>query len=241
MKKLFAIMAILMAVCMFSGTALAGNTASAEANAGAIINMPEDSREFKDMPRPFANGTEITYPGMPNFFGPDKQNANTMDLQVILEMKKTWTRECLKETGTKAKTNTRARFFEPRRHRLGNEFKAKDTDTIDIHLGMPPKDARLAGVVVVRARDTKTTTLEVLADAGRHALDIPGATLYVVAYNSSKVVQSSGWGIGFHTSAATANGTNDLSTITSGGTGYSTGEAGFGDKPWIHAYVVVLP
>lgn len=252
MKKLFAIFAVLTMIFAFSGTALAdghyfdefGNPVKAKAmvkdvNANAEIGQvfEADDREYKDMPRGYANGTEVHYPGMPSYFGPAEPNANTMDLRTILLMKKTWNRETLKATGTKAKTNTRARFFEPTRDRLGMD--ESDADTIDIILGAPPKDARLAGVIMVRVRDTKATTLEAMADAGRHALDIPGATMYIVAFASNKVVKSGGWGIGFHTSAATANGTNDISTVTSGGTGWSTGEAGYEDKPWVHAYVVV--
>ena len=241
MKKLFAIFAIMIAVMMFSAPVMAGSTSFAGASAGATINMPEDSREYKDMPRGFPIGTEVKYGPMPSYFGPDKPGPNTMDLRMILEMKQEWNRDCLKVTGSNAKTNTRARFFEPTRKRLGKEFKARKTDTINIHLGLPPTDARLAGVVMVRARDTKATTLEIMADAARSALDIPGATMYIVAYSSTKVVKSGGWGIGFHSSAATMNGTNDLGSVTSGGTGFSTGEAGYQDKPWMHAYVVVLP
>jgi hypothetical protein len=249
MNKTLAIFAVVLSVFLFTGTAMASSTAVAGASASAdpsavgIVDQTfeADKREYKDMPRGYAVGTEVVYPGMPSYFGPDKPGPNTMDLRVILEMKPDWTRDCLTATGTKAKTNTRARFFVPTRKSLGKEFKAKDSDAIKILLGNPPEDAKLVGVVMVRARDTKATTLEVMADAGRHALDIPGATLYVVAYNSAKVVKTGGWGIGFHSSMATANGTNDLSSVSSGGTGWSTGEAGYEDKPWIHGYVVILP
>lgn len=248
MKKFLVITAMVLSIFLVSGVAVASSTAVSSAGASAdptaigIVDQTfeADKREFKDMPRGFANGTEVVYPGMPNYFGPKTLGPNTIDLDLILKMKRTWTLDELTVTGKGVKTLTHERLFVPGKDTL--KIKKNLTDTIDIVLGAPPENGLLKAVIMVRARNTKVTTLEVLADAGRSAMNVPGrCVVYIVAYGSQNIVKTSGWGIGFNSSVATVNGTNDLSSISSGGTGYSSGEGMFDDKPWVHAFVVEMP
>lgn len=247
MKKLLAMLTIAVALCMFSAPAIAGNlnVADANATAGAAVNSDPSAvinQDFDatDVPQGFANGTEMTYPGVVPYFGPDRHpGPNSLDLHMILNMKSEWKRLELDPSTSKTKMNIRARHLIPTRDTLG--IKALPDDKINIFLGTPPAGTELLGVVMVRIRDTEGTTFEAMCEAGLRGLDGMGDALYIVAFGSQKVVKGSGWGIGFHHTTATVNDGKDLGTVTSGGTGYSTSEAGYKDKPWVHALVVRTP
>jgi hypothetical protein len=245
MKKLFATFAILVAIFMVSGTALAGNVADANATAGAMVASDPSATvnqnfEASDIPQGFANGTEMTFPGVSPYFGPDRHpGPNSIDLRMILDVKSTWKRFELAPTATQAKMDIRARHLVPTMKKLG--IKPSPDDTIDIFIGTPPPSAKLLGVVMVRVRDTEATTFEAMAEAGLRGLDGMGDAIFIVAFGSQKVVKGSGWGIGFHHTTATVSDGKDLGTVTSGGTGYSTSEAGYKDKPWVHALIVTMP
>jgi len=251
MKKFLAVLSVSTMIFAFSSSAMADSTSTANAGAASsVVSNPvgvglnnqtfeADDREYKDMPRGFANGTELIYPGMPNYLGPKTVGPNTMDLDLILKMKPEWTLDELDSTASKVKTNTHERLFVP--SKKTRKISTKPTDTIVISLGQPPANAKLRGVIMVRGRNTDVTALEVMAEAGAAALNVPGnCAAYVIAYGAQNVVKTSGWGIGFHSSVANVNGSNDLSSVSSGGTGWSTGEGSFDDKPWIHILVVEM-
>jgi len=239
MKKLFIVLIIVLA---FSTTpAKADSTAIADSAVGVndVGNVNQTFEATEEIPRSFPNGTEVGYPSVPMFIGPDRPGPNTMDLSGILNLKQNWIRAELEETASKAKMWIRSMYLVQTRDTL--DIEENDIDSVILRLGIPPAGSKLLGIIMVRIRNTKGTTVEAMSEAGLKGLECMADAVYIVAYNSQKVVKASGWGIGVHHSGASVDRDNRGGSVSSGGTGWSTGEAGYQDKPWVHAYCVRLP
>jgi len=188
------------------------------------------------VPRAFANPGSVTYPGAPEFYGPDSPSSNVMDLRDILSMKNTYDRHVLSVTTKKADMRFRARYLVP----TMNKRDRSPDDSVSVYLGKPTAGDMVA-MLMVRADDTDTTTFEVMAKAALLALDVKADSLYVVAYSAEKVVKTSGWGVGFGHTTSTMNSAGDIGTVNTGGTGFQKGESGLKGKPWVHAIAVRIP
>jgi len=99
----------------------------------------------------------------------------------------------------------------------------------------------LIGYATAEADDRKTSMLEVMARAALDALREGADVLQITAQGASRDTMTSGWGIGFSTSAAKMFDGDNGSMIASGGTGYSQAWAGMRDKPWIQATALKAP
>ena len=99
----------------------------------------------------------------------------------------------------------------------------------------------LVGYVTSEADDRKTSMLEVVAQAALDALRSGADILQVTAQGAARDTETSGWGIGFNTTAAKMFDGDNVSGVASGGTGYSSAWAGMRDKPWIQANALVSP
>ena len=103
-------------------------------------------------------------------------------------------------------------------------------------------DHGLIGYSTAEADDRKTSMLEVVAQAALDALREGADVLQIVAQGASRDTVTSGWGIGFNTTAASDLGNGDGTMgVATGGMGYSKAWAGMRDKPWIQANVLKSP
>jgi len=217
---------------------LQGNVQSTKVEGDTTIvegNTLNQTFEAPEIPRNFANGVEMNYAPMPTYTGPDAVNSNVVDLRNQLDYKHVFTRAELSKMSKKADVNVRDNTTAEKAPAA--DRKRKDR-AIPIFLGTPTTRIESLGMITVVADDFETTTLEVMAIAALHGLDINADAMYVMAYGGDKMVESSGWGLGINSSAATINGNSDLSTVTSGGTGYSSGKAGLKTQPWVHVHMV---
>ena len=96
-----------------------------------------------------------------------------------------------------------------------------------------PDADQLVGYVTAEATSKKTTMIEVMARAALDALQNGCNVLQLTAQGAVTDVFASGWGIGIHTSQARISDGQGDSNVSSGGTGYSSAQAGSRYLPWL--------
>lgn len=191
-----------------------------------------------NVPRSFATGVEMTFPNLGTHYGPDAADGSVLPLPAILSIKPTWTRATLKANLSHTDMKMRSRAFVPRLRGKGNSL-----DTIEVKVGLPDPAAKLVGITVVEADDIYTTNLELMSQAALDALSMTSAdTVYIVIDGASRVTKASGWGVGFNqTVSSVAGGDARNAGVSTGGTGYSSGKAGYRQVPWIQVFVTAHP
>jgi len=226
MKKFIAIIAILSFVAFGSSVALAGSASDASSTANSQIN------NTINFPQPLEKSTvdnnghgyrgfnitpQMTYPGMPTYFGNATRNGNVQPVKAIIYFKDTFTRaELCKMLDQKMKDGANA------------------DDTITIVVVPPAKDQVLQkGLITMEATNTDTGSKVVLFKAALSALNFGGNIFFVTAEGAGTQLHSFGWGVGLaYTYSRISSGENAGST-GSGGMGVSGGTAGYGSLPWV--------
>jgi hypothetical protein len=230
MKKLLVFLAVVSMLFAVTPVVNAGGV-NAMAGAGASV---EQNFEASEIPQSFANGVETTYPGLPGHLGPDQPDGSVIPLNLVVNLKPTWMRTVLEANTEGSDIKFRTRSFV----RYSREDE-KPNDTIDIILGLPKdKEVKLVGVITAEADDVYTTNLELMSEVALQGLKMNADAICIVVDGASKVTKTKGWGIGLNHSTATVNGNGDIGTVTTGGTGYSSGQAGYRQIPWIQVFAV---
>jgi hypothetical protein len=158
-----------------------------------------------------------------------------VDLKNLLGYKSVFTRAELKKMSKEADVNIRDNTTA---EKASEEDRKQQGRAIPVYLGVPTIHIESLGMMTVVADDFETNTVEIMAIAAMGGLDINADAVYIMAYGGDKESKSSGWGVGMNSSVATINGNSDLSTVSSGGMGYSSGKAGLKTKPWVHVLMV---
>lgn len=235
-----------------------GGTASAEggsvgivggtATGGAEVNVTFP--ESKDITtanvnakgyRGFPSGVQMTYPGMPTYLNGPTDGASVTDLETFLAYGNTFDMAILNTM-----TNANGLDF----FSLGNK-----TTTV-AEVGKVADDAKPASVkvllkkqvkgvykraatITVKATDLNTTTEKLLAVAALEAASYGAPEIHVIDSGKMRVMSGSGWGIGLYYYAASLSSGEQSGGMGGGGTGYSQGESGYQDKPWVKVIAVI--
>jgi len=94
------------------------------------------------------------------------------------------------------------------------------------------------GYVTARSENSKTTMVEVMAKAALEAMKNGCNILHLTAQGAVRDAFATGWGIGFNTTQAQMY-DGDRSNVSVGGLGYSSGQAGMRDKPWLQGFGLI--
>jgi len=248
MRKLIAIIAVLSVVFCFSGVAMAGHSANAEVNdveASVTNNNSIVFPESKDVTRnindgkgfrSFAPQAEISYPGMPSYFGPAVRNGNVRGVKSIIMYKDTFTR---------ADVAGLLKGVSVDENRLVPQVKdkdKKDTDSVKVVLVPPAKEDVLRQCAIINAQATKesASSVNALAAAIISALDAGADTLLITAEGAGCKLTSNGWGIGLAWTTAVINTAENTGNTGSGGMGITGGTAGYKSLPWIQGIALDL-
>ena len=248
MKKLFfIIMLIVMFVLPYNSFADSSASASidnvsASAGTSSVITDSFNSQGY----RGFAIPGDVAFGPTLNYFGHGNPSAAMQDVRSFLVYSETFTEGALEEILN--------RFRKPR-----TDFKIVNRD---VELASSDQDgvkwikivvltdeqgrmkryenAQMIGYVVSESKHKTVTMLEVLASAALEAIRNGCNVLQITAQGSVNDVESSGWGIGIHsTQAQVYSSGQDKSNVSSAGLGYSTGTAGIRNKPWLQAVGLV--
>jgi len=111
---------------------------------------------------------------------------------------------------------------------------------IIIQKDMYGNPADFIGYATGRSENAKTTMVEVLAKTALEAIENNCNVLHLTAQGAVRDAFAKGWGIGFSTTQASIHGNSDnRSNVSVGGFGYSSGQAGMRDKPWIQGFGLI--
>jgi len=230
MKKFISVLALFSFILITAMAANAGSTAVS--GAGAVANNNQ-TFEGSNVPQGFSNGVETNFPTLVPYFGPDVRPFNFTPIEVITAGKSLWKRYECNPTIEDAKVEYRFRSF------VKTNNSNDSLDSVDVMLGLPEdKVYTTVAHITLRADDVTTTSLELLAQACLLAMEAGGKTVAVIAQGAERVAVSSGWGVGFNSTASTVNNSGDIGTVSSGGTGYSKGTSGLAGKPWLQVFVL---
>lgn len=200
--------------------------------------------EAAEIPRQFAIGTEINYPGMPGYFGPATNQPNYVKAEIITEFQKEFTREYVEaaltsHSGTSLSMKKRFHYY------TGKKASAdrKATDALTVTINKPEgKKVRVVGYCNIWSTSVNKDSLDVFFSALQDMLNVEGGanTVWLTGEGAMQVVKSFGWGIGLNYSHAFVNGNNDQSGNATGGTGISGGEAGYRAKPFMQLQLLIV-
>lgn len=228
---------IILIILMFSASlALAGSSAvgvgqaaaHVEAGNGVTANNNQ-TFEASEIPIPFPNGTGLEFPTVPNFFGPDSPPWNFMPVEMIIQVKRIWTKNEVKEHLSHTDLKVRARYLVNRKARQ----KLDKPDEILVVLAQPERPIKVLGIFYVSADDADTTSFEVLVKCQLLGMGVKADAIGVLQQGCQKLASMSTKGFMIGNSTATVNPNGDAGTISTGGLGYSKGEAGNIGKPWL--------
>jgi hypothetical protein len=252
MKKIFAILAVL---ALLSVPAFAqdqnniGLGAGANAQSGATsqsgssidshdINTAISNRDF-NAPANYGFGPVM------NFYGKQAPSVGYQDVRTILMYSCMFSEGALEKMASGVFESGMAEFKLINADDIVAPAKpAKDgTRWIKIVVSLNPLDkVALKGHVSGEAQDRELTMVELLADVALKALKNGANVLHITAFGATHDVFSSGWGIGFATTAAAIDDLNkgqNRSIVGGGGMGYSSAKAGSRDQGWIQAFALV--
>ena len=221
-----------------------GDTSASGGSVGDInINIPPG--EQKDLTtihnkgegyRGFAPQAEISYPGMPSYFGPAVRNGNVRGVKSIIMYKDTFTRADVKDL---------LKGVDVDENRLVPQVKdkdKKDTDSVKVVLVPPARKDVLRQCAIINAEATKTgaSSVNALAAAIDSALDAGADTLLITAEGAGCQLKSNGWGIGLAWTTAVINTAENTGNTGSGGMGITGGTAGYKSLPWVQGIALDL-
>jgi len=216
-------------------TATGGNSGANSSIGDINLNMPE-SKDLTTVQnnghgyRGFNNPAEITYPGMPSYFGPSTRNSNVQPAKPMVMFKDTFTRAEIESylNGTRVEHN-----------RAGEEIADADKtadQSIKVILIAPDKDTVLqTALITTSAKNTDTESKDVLFAALLTGLDSGADLLLITSEGASTILKSFGWGIGLSYTRATLSADEATGGVGAGGLGISGGTAGYNSLPWIQA------
>jgi hypothetical protein len=245
MKKFLALIAVL---CLFIVTpAFADSTASVnDVTANVTVNFPDPVSETtanlnNSGLRGYPVGIQMTYPNLMGYFGKESDGASVTDLATWLAYGNTMDLATLKMManqsgldffGSGIKTVTVAQSTKVEESAQPAIIKAVMKDKVK-------GSYKRVATITVKATDLNTTTEKLLAVAALEAAAYGASEIHIIDSGKFRVMTGSGWGIGVYYYGATISGSEKSSGVGGGGTGYSTAESGYQDKPWIKVIAVI--
>lgn len=238
-------MAFADATATADANATAGNAAVLEG--GVNITFPE-SRELTTTNvnakgyRGFPNGIQMTYPGIPTYLNGPTPGASVTDLEDWLMYGNVFDLDTL--------DNLTGRTTVPGTLRIGYKTVTV-TQVPKVDESEKPEKMKIllksqvngvykrVATITVKATNLDVTTEKLIAAAALEAAAYGASEIHVLDAGMHRVMKGSGWGIGVYYYAANLNSAETSGGMGGGGTGFSTGESGYQDKPWVKVVAVI--
>jgi len=247
LRKTLTIVLAASLISVLSIPAMAGSSSSANSNSQAagtaLIDQSGQNNISESMERGFVVPGGVGYGPVINYYGKPLPTAQFRPVETLL-MYGGWFSEGTLEKIVSRSSDTITECEVVNGAKYVPRAKADPNGTRWIRIiattAVQEKHG-LVGYVTSEADDRKTSMLEVVAQAALDALRSGADILQVTAQGAARDTETSGWGIGFNTTAAKMFDGDNVSGVASGGTGYSSAWAGMRDKPWIQANALVSP
>lgn len=193
----------------------------AKSDASAFGNA-EIEQNYEASDRPFPNQGGVGYGPLPGFFGDNNRPGHQfISLVKLLMYNTTWNIKDNYDFAPGMKFN-----YTPHSEPVPDDERSKTVTCTKDMFDKTKVDVTLLGVGAVNSTNKNTISSDLL-DKVLYQASVYGAThIQFLAEGTNTELQSSGWGIGLAYTKA-----SDTS-ISSGGTGYSQGSAGYQNLPW---------
>lgn len=214
--------------------------ATADVSASAVINMPQaDTRGLGQQTinsnghgyRGFPEGANINYPGMPNSLGGiTTKGPQLFDITKLIKIQSTYNEKMLEnmdDTGWGDVEVMETTFTDVSDLPLPAEVKAQIEQV---------QGAQVVSFIALRAKDSDVSSVDLYSYVMKRAYEAGADRVQYLDQGPEIVMSSSGWGIGFNTTMATISSGEGTGTLTGGGTGYSSGTAGYQARPWLQFF-----
>ena len=234
--------------------AFAGNKADAEAVAGAQAGIEfNDNSENKVTDRDFVGSSPSVTAGTNALFLPNSgDDVSFRRVQELIKFGGVFSETSLKiMTGGSIAGHFDAinDFDKPmNKYEDGERYilislgiKVVDPNKPDNFIVLPPAQFRMSAPFDYEAKNIKTTSFQLIAEAALDAINNGDNVLWVEFEGWKDKANASGWGIGTHTAAGAISDSGKASGVGGGGLGYSSNEVGMEKKPWIRGYAGCLP
>jgi hypothetical protein len=234
-----------------TGTAVIGGGQGQGQGQGQTINFSSPlipATEQKDLTtvrnegsgyRGFPIGPQMTYPGLPTYFNGPTDGASVTNLEDFLMYGNVWdiaTLEAMAGTGS-------ASDFLSIGYKVVTVAEcptAAQPEKVKALLKKQVKGVyKRVATITVKASNLNTTSEKLLAIAGLEAAKYGASEIHIIDAGKHRVMTGEGWGIGIYYYAAGLSASESSGQMGGGGTGYSTGESGYQDKPWIKVIAVI--
>ncbi len=199
--------------------------------------------EAAEIPRQFAIGADIIYPGTPTYMGPATNQPNYLKADTFLMFQKSFTREYVEAAQT---SHTASSWSLKRRFHYFTGTKAKDarkaSDSLTVTIAKPTGKVRVVGYYNIWSKSVNRDSLDVFFNALEEMMNVEGGanTVWLTGEGAMSIVKSFGWGIGLNYTQAFVTADNKQSGSGTGGTGISGGEAGYRAKPWMQFQLLIV-
>lgn len=237
MKKLVTCAVALFAAVALMVTPAMADDAEAEAKAKAGAEITQNYGDsFNRVGMPIS--PQMTYPGLPSYFGPATNQPNYMKAETMLMFKKTFTRD---EVEALLDSHKGLRRIKMRMNYFTGPIKKDDRkadDSVIVHLKKPEGNFAPVGYITIYTKTTERDSVDVLFAALEKALNtLEVEEVLIVGEGAMNVLKAWGAGIGLSYTQAFLNDGNSVGDASggsgTGGTGISWGESGYRAKPWM--------
>jgi len=251
MKKILISAILILGLVAFTIPAFAGSKATADAGATAegtfsnTISFPE-SKDLTSVNnngsgyRGFPMGVQMTYPGFPTYLNGPTDGASVTDLETYLMYGNSFDiatldaivnqggLDWLGVNGMKVITTAECAQTSEKPAAVKALLKKQVKGTY-----------KRVATITVKATNLNVTSERLLAAAAFEAASYGASEIHIIDSGKHRVMSGSGWGIGLYYYAASLSAAETSGGMGGGGTGYSQGESGYQDKPWVKVIAVI--
>lgn len=254
MKRIFAFAVILLSVLCVGMPAYAQNTlnytnTNTASGVGGTwtgdVTISNNLPEGRDLSTTIVDGhgyrglpiaPQMTYPGIITYLNGATDGASVTDLKTYLAYGNNWDIPTLE---TMSASSWLARGYKvvtvaecPKTDQQPEKMRALMKDQVN------GRYKRVA-TITVKATNLDTTSEKLLAVASLEAASYGAPEVHVIDVGKHRVISGDGWGIGLYYHVATISSGEGSGQAGGGGTGYSTSESGYQDKPWVKVIAVI--
>ena len=200
-------------------------------------NSYHEAADLKDA-RGFGVPGDMVFPGTPGYFGEACPGHAFMPIAKIIMFTQAWDVDSAKNM---LKGRDGAKDVQVRK--LYGSEGVLETDKIHVSINKPnAENIKPLAFATVAAKSGSSISADVFAKMLVRASEVGANHVMFLAEGVNRKVAAWGFGIGFnHTNADLKGGGNGSSGMSTGGTGWSYGEAGYVDKPWLQAVFLHVP
>ncbi len=217
------IMLVMFVMFVFTaGNVFADPTSSANVNGVAATGNANNNQTFEAGDRAFPIGVGVNYPGMPGYFGDNnKPGHQFISLDKLMMYNTTW--KIIPEYASERGLNFN---FTPYEKTVKDAEKSKTVICTKKMFDTSKVAVKVLGVGTMNSTNKNVISPDILRNVLWEAAQYGATHVQFLGEGTNTELTSSGWGIGFAYTKASSD------SLSTGGTGFSTGWAGYDNLPW---------